>query len=1364
MWKKTTRPPQYFVYLILILFLITGFTEAKAVEPQVSAGSGVTLGLKSDGSLVGSGNYVTNWTDLIQVSAGSGHIVGLKSDGTLEASGSNSYSAVAVAKSWADIVQVSVGFFFIVGLKSDGTVVGSGKNTDGRRSVEDWTDIIQVSAGDYHTAALKSDGSVVATGQSFYGQLDTGTWTNIIQVSVGAVHTLGLKTDGTLATTGRNNFGQLNVNSWTDIIQVAASSYHTIGLKSDGTVVAVGSDSYGQLDVSAWTDIIQVATSNGHTVGLKANGTVVAVGYNYFGQCDLSDWSLEEHCDGIDNNGDGLLGPTEIDNDSDGYIECAMVPGQWQGDPGVAGGGDLDDSDPSIYPGAPELCDGNDNDQDGNLLEEEMDNDSDGYIECAIDSGGWDGSSSVIGGNDLDDNDSNVYPGAPELCDGIDNDQDGHLPETEIDNDEDGYIECAIDPGGWKGDPDVVGGLDTNDQDDSVFPALVIPMVCAEYTFTVGLKANGNILFAGSNNFGPIPTINRWMNITQIDASAIHVVGLKSDGTVIAEGNSDDGKLDVGDWSDIVQVSAGGEHTVGLRSNGTVLIAGEDINYHFDLVRAWTDIVQVSAGAGFTVGLKQDGSVVGAGYHEDGRRDVYLWTDIVQITTGINHTVGLKADGTVLTAGSAALDEWANIIQVAAGYYSTMGILSDHTVVSSGLNADNQLSVSSWVNIIQTASGYNFTVGLKADGSVIAVGDNSYGQCNTEDWYLGPIDYDNDGYTFDQDCNDFDNTAYPEAPELCDGILNNCNGSLLPGEIDIDGDGYVECTIDSGGWDGDLAVLGGNDNDNDDPSVYPGAPELCDGIDNNQDGVLLDIEIDNDGDGYVEGPIDSGGWDGDPAVLGGDDSNDNDPNIYSGAPELCDNIDNDQNGLIDDNPACTLDIKFSDDFEGPDLNSAFWELNQEDGDLEQSNGQLILSLPPSSSSEEEGIRTNCVFVGNFDVIVDFDLLESQMAGNSLNLRLFAHEKDNPTEMSISRVDNGYYVEFGGITHGISVADLNGKLKMIRRGTRLWAYYHDGADFVEICSGEGSGGPVHFHIDLSAFPDNSTTGGQIAYDNFIVKSEKAYCPDSNSEPFSNSVESFSIDENLPGSVVDEFNDGILWENIKGTAIEENGVLTLSDPGQVETDLSDFYFEVEQYSTAITSNPAFAVADDQGDFSSESRWIQPVVSLNHAIIMSLYFGHASSWEQKMIEVGIINLGPIVANNFGIPEGLNIFFHYEDDFSDTEQVHIIPIIQENITDDAIFGIHFNDTTDQFSASYSLDGGTTSISIGAPFYSDLSEGIFNAWTLSAVTFEHQARCKEDFDKDSDIDGEDLVDFIIDNQGVSIEEFAAQFGQTNCQ
>lgn len=90
------------------------------------------------------------------------------------------------------------------------------------------------------------------------------------------------------------------------------------------------------------------------------------------------------------------------------------------------------------------------------------------------------------------------------------------------------------------------------------------------------------------------------------------------------------------------------------------------------------------------------------------------------------------------------------------------------------------------------------------------------------------IDDDNDGYSTDaSDCNDLDASINPGAIELCDGLDNNCDGSIDEG-FDIDGDLFTECTGDC------------NDAD---AYVNPEAIELPgNDIDENCDGSLGDCD------------------------------------------------------------------------------------------------------------------------------------------------------------------------------------------------------------------------------------------------------------------------------------------------------------------------------------------------------------------------------------------------------------------------------------------------------------------------------------------------------------------------------------------
>ncbi len=108
------------------------------------------------------------------------------------------------------------------------------------------------------------------------------------------------------------------------------------------------------------------------------------------------------------------------DHDGDGYPVCD----------------DCDDANASVYPGAPQICDGFNNDcsdPDWPYVEDpnETDDDGDGYSECA---------------EDCDDSDPLVYAGAAQQCDGINNDCNDPawpaVPASELDLDGDGYPTC----------------------------------------------------------------------------------------------------------------------------------------------------------------------------------------------------------------------------------------------------------------------------------------------------------------------------------------------------------------------------------------------------------------------------------------------------------------------------------------------------------------------------------------------------------------------------------------------------------------------------------------------------------------------------------------------------------------------------------------------------------------------------------------------------------------------------------------------------------------------------------------------------------------------------------------------------------
>lgn len=170
------------------------------------------------------------------------------------------------------------------------------------------------------------------------------------------------------------------------------------------------------------------------------------------------------------------------------------------------------------------------------------------------------------------------------------------------------------------------------------------------------------------------------------------------------------------------------------------------------------------------------------------------------------------------------------------------------------------------------------------------------------------------GYvTTDGDCDDTNNTISPGATEICNILDDDCDTQidedlpLFTWYVDNDGDGigtgnYTEsCAFLSG-----YATIGGDCNDND-ATISPVANEICNNVDENCDGVLNDglwiaAYIDADGDGYGDYGISVDGLcELTTGYVGNNqDCDDSNPAIYSSASEICDGLDNNCNGQIDD--------------------------------------------------------------------------------------------------------------------------------------------------------------------------------------------------------------------------------------------------------------------------------------------------------------------------------------------------------------------------------------------------------------------------------------------------------------------------------
>jgi hypothetical protein len=451
---------------------------------------------------------------------------------------------------------------------------------------------------------------------------------------------------------------------------------------------------------------------------------------------------------------------------------------------GVPDDGDCDAADPSVYPGALELCDGVDSNCDGSIVDTFDDFDLDLSPDCFDDDDDDDGSLDI---DDCAPLDPAIHPGATELCDAVDDDCDGSLVGTHDDLDSDGAPDCIDDDDDGDGYIDILeGGTDCDDQHQGIHPGATEICDATDWNCDGDAEEGLNEDFDG-DGFNSMASCSDATDCDDFDADVFLGQTEDCDG----QDQDCDGIIDEG---------------FDVDSDGFTTCQGD---------------------------CNDNNSVVNPGATEE--------CNGVDDDCDVDIDEGFDVDGD----GSRTCDGDCNDADVTVSPAAT-----------------------------ETCNGTDDD----CDGTIDEGFDQDADDVRTcgADGVLG---------TADDDCDDLDDGVAPGELEECDAVDEDCDGAIDEG-FDLDLDGATTCGPD--GIDGSID----DDCDDGNPTVFPGATEACDGADSDCDGVLPGDEADLDEDGYLscDGCVD--GFCG--------DCDDLTATTHPAAEELCNDDDDDCDGTEDD--------------------------------------------------------------------------------------------------------------------------------------------------------------------------------------------------------------------------------------------------------------------------------------------------------------------------------------------------------------------------------------------------------------------------------------------------------------------------------
>ena len=522
-----------------------------------------------------------------------------------------------------------------------------------------------------------------------------------------------------------------------------------------------------------------------------------------------------EKCDGIDQNCNGKTDEGFPDLDKDGLVDCV--------DPDIDGDGannaaDCSPTDAAIYPGAPEKCDGADDNCNGKTDEGFADLDKDGMADCVDPDVDNDGTANAA---DCAPDNAAVHPGATEVCNGVDDDCDG-ATDPGCDDDADGYCDANLpaDPGSSACPK---GGGDCDDVHAAAHPGAT--EICD------GLDNNCD----GSTDPG-----------CDTDGDG-YCVGSAAQSPSCPNGGGDCNDGDI-----------------AIKPGGVEICDNKDQNCD-----GTTDEGCDADKDGYCAVVVPDDAKFAAcpkGGKDCADKNAAIHPGIADGCDGVDN----DCDG--ITDPGCDQD--------GDGYCAGNGGVSVGCSLGSGDCNDGDASIHP--KAAEVCDDLDNDCANGVDDGCDVDGD---GWCKLGATIVGTPLICSGGVG---DCNDKQKSVYPGAPDLCDGLDNGCN-SIIDKDCDKDSDGYCDINRVTVGAPFVCLYGGGDCNDNE-WAEHPGNAETCDGIDNDCDGVT-DNDCDIDGDGYCALGMNYLAGSG-VCSKGGGDCDDLQYTVHPSAAEICDDLDN----------------------------------------------------------------------------------------------------------------------------------------------------------------------------------------------------------------------------------------------------------------------------------------------------------------------------------------------------------------------------------------------------------------------------------------------------------------------------------------